>query len=214
MTDIEWYRQSDWTPVTAAEFERRLAKSRAQRSEYLRIQALTLAGTKRSEFATAAIELAQRFLELKKTGVGVAQAHATIAQAHATLGQVDAAVAAYRLAVDAEHAQPNVRGCHYLDFTWFVAKRTLISQFDEVLAVTQRNMDQRDLMFPANQYRYFGALALISGALGDKDNARRMAKNALSAAARKQGPFGTQPSLGLAEQDREIQGQLERLADA
>ena len=213
VTDIEWFRQTDWTPSASAEFERRLARARGQRSEYLRIQALALAATEMQEFAEAAIGLARRFLALKQAGSGVAQAHATIARAHATLGEIEAAVAAYGLAVDAEYAQPNIRGYHYLDFAWFVATQAVDTQYDEVLRVIQRNKRDQDLMFPANQYRYFGALALISAAQGDEENARRMAEGALSAAAHERGPFENHPGLGLVARDKsKSHARLQRLA--
>lgn len=215
MTSTEWYRQTEWTQSASAEFEKRLSRARGQRGEYLRIQALTLADTRNPEVAEAAIGLAHRYLTLKKAGVGVAQTHATIAKSYATLGDIDSAISSYRTAVEAEHSQPNVRGYHYIEFAWYVATNSLTEQYDEVLAAMKHNMLDQDLMFPVNQYRYFGALAIISADLGDQENARRMAKNALAAAARKQGPFEGHAHLGLIEKgNNEALARLEHLSAA
>lgn len=212
MTETDWYRNSQWTPEIENQFEARLARSRGQRGEYLRIQALTLVDTLRSECAEPAIALAQRHLELAPTGINAAQMHAAIAKAFITLGRTESAVDAFRSAVKSELARPNVRGYHYIDFAWFVATNSLSSHYDEALAAMQQIMQEQDLAFPANQYRYFGALALISADTEDIQNARRMAQNALSAASKEHGPFWRFPGLGLVGLQRDTtRSKLERL---
>jgi hypothetical protein len=58
-------------------------------------------------------------------------------------------------------------------------------------------MQEQDLIFPATQYRYFGALALIADDTGKKDEARRMAQLAIDASDVDRGPFWRSPLLGL-----------------
>jgi tetratricopeptide (TPR) repeat protein len=212
MTDPDWFRNSQWTPEIEQQFEARLARSRGQRGEYLRIQALTLVETLRSECAAPAIALAQRHVELAPTGIGAAQMHAAIAQAFITLGRLEPAVDAFRNAVKSELARPNVRGCHYIDFAWFVATNSLSPHYNEALAAMQQIMQAQDLVLSANQYRYFGALALISADTGDIQNARRMAQSALSAASEERGPFWRLPGFGLVGRQRDVaRSRLERL---
>jgi Tfp pilus assembly protein PilF len=212
MTDTDWFRNTEWTTEIEQQFEARLARSRGQRGEYLRIQALALAETLRSEYAAPAIALAQRNLEISPAGINAAQMHAAIAKAFVTLGRTESAVEAYRRAVKHEQARPNVRGFHYIDFAWFVATNNLSAHYSDALAAVQQNMQEQDLAFPANQYRYFGALALISAETGDSENARRMAKNALSAASQERGPFWRLPGLGLIGRQRDsARSRLERL---
>lgn len=209
----DWYRQQEWTPVVSTEFEKRLSRSRGQKSEYLRIQALTLADTLKPELAGPAVDLAKRFLELKSEGIGVAQMYATIAKAFSTLGNIAAANDAYKCAVDAESKWPNSRGYHYLDFAWFVATHKLTDQYSSALAAMDRNKQDQDFIFPANQYRYFGALALISSEGGDKETAKRMAKNALIAASKEKGPFKRLPWAGIVKRESdEIRVRLKQLA--
>jgi hypothetical protein len=210
---MDWYRQTAWTTEIADEFERRLARSRGQRSEYLRVQALTLADQNSAELASISINLAKRHLELSPAGISAAQMWATIAKACITLGQPDDVVAAYRQAIRLEANRPTVREYHYIDFAWYVASNSAVTLYSEVLAAVEKNREERDLIFPANQYRFFGALALIAADSGDGDEANRMAKSAISAAESQQGPFWRQRFLGLLKCSSDpIRVKLENLA--
>ena len=211
---MDWYRQTAWTSEIADEFERRLARSRGQRSEYLRVQALTLADQNSPKLASIAINLAKRQLELSPVGISAAQMWAVIAKACITLGQQDDVVAAYRQAIRLEANRPNVRGYHYIDFAWYVALNSAVALYPEVLAAVEENLQERDLIFPANQYRFFGALALIAADSGNSAEANRMARSAISAAKSQQGPFWRRPFLGLLKDSSSdpIRVKLEKLA--
>lgn len=210
---MDWYRHTAWTREIEDEFEHRLSRSRGQRSEYLRIQAVTLADQDIPRLAPIAIRLAKRQLELSPVGISAAQMWGTIAKACITLGQLDEAVDAYRQAIRLEAGRPNVRGYHYIDFAWHVATNAAVALYSEVLAAVEENLEERDMIFPANQYRFFGALALIAADSGDRVEATRMAKNAVSAAESKQGPFWRQPLLGLLKRSTDpIRIKLEKLA--
>lgn len=213
MMTTDWFRNTQWTPEIEAAFEARLSRSRWQRGEYLRIQALTLADTHKPEYAEPAIALARRQLELSPTGVYAAGVHATIAKAYITLGRAESAIEAFRCAVRSELARPNVRGYCYIDFAWFVATTGLEAHYEEAIAAMGQNMQPGDLALPSTQYRYFGALALISAEAGDLQNARRMALNALSAASQERGPFWRHPKIGLVREEKDaIRSRLEELS--
>ncbi|WPO98245.1 hypothetical protein SFA35_16515 [Pseudomonas sp. HR96] len=210
---MDWYRQIAWSEQIESEFERRLARSRGQRSEYLRIQAVTLADQDLSDLAPVAIKLAKRQLELSATGISAAQMWATVAKGCVTLGQFDEAMDAYRHAVRLEGQTPNVRGHHYLDFAWHVVTNSVVALYPEVLAAIEQNLQQRDLIFPANQYRYFAALALIAADSGDRAKASTLAKNALASIETSQGPFWRLPLLGRVKSRADpIRTRLEQLA--
>jgi hypothetical protein len=138
---------------------------------------------------------------------------ATIAKACITLRQHDDVVDAYRHVIRLDAGRPNVRGYHYIDFAWYVATNSAVALYPEVLAGAEDNLQEPDLIFPSNQYRFFGALALIAASSGDRAEARRMAKNAIRAEESKQGPFWRQPFLGLLKgsSDR-VRVKLEKLA--
>jgi hypothetical protein len=213
MSQMDWYRQTEWTREIEDEFERRLTRSRGQRSEYLRIQAITLVEQNVPRLALIAISLAKRQLELSPVGISAAQMWATIAKAHITLGQPDDVVDAYRQSIRLEAGRSNVRGNHYIDFAWYVATNSAVELYPEVLTSVDENMQERDLVFPGTQYRFFGALALIAADSGNASEARRMAKSAISAAKSERGPFWRQPLLGLLKGSRDpIRTRLEQLA--
>lgn len=215
MTKVDWFRQIEWTSEIEAEFEQRLSRSRGQRSEYLRVQALTLADQNVPSLAQVAINLARRQLELSATGIGAAQMWATIATAYVTLGQRNDALDAYRQSIRLEANRPNVRGGHYIDFAWYAATNSMVEIYQEVLAAIDNNMQERDLVFPATQFRYFGALALIADDSKDRDEARRLAQKAIGAAETKRGPFWRHPFLGLLKNRKDkVQLRLERLANS
>lgn len=213
MSDSDWFRQTQWTSAISSDFEARLARSRSQHSEYLRIQAFTLAETRDTANAAPAIQLATRYLERNESGLFAAQMHAAMALAYTTLGNMAEAVESYRRSVAMENIQRNVRGLHYIDFAWFAATHQLSQHYEEVLQAMKQNLIEGDLMFPATQYRYFGALAMISSDMGDKQNAKRMAANALAAAMHEKGPIRRYPLLGLVlgHQDK-IRARLEHIA--
>src|SRR5205085_5435551 len=110
---MDWYRQTEWTQEIEDEFERRLTRSRGQRSEYLRIQAITLVEQNDPRLAPIAVGLAKRQLESSPNGIAAAQMWATIAKAHVPLGQRHDVVDAYRQSIRLEAVRPNVRANHY-----------------------------------------------------------------------------------------------------
>ena len=209
----QWFRQTNWTPAAASEFQARLARTRGQRSEYLRIQAMTLAGTNQMHNAEPAVELARQLLAVRTDNLWVAQAHATMAKAFETIGRPYDAIDAYRKAVAAERELPNVRGCYYIDFAWFVAIHGIRDCYKEVQTNMESDLQSNDLVFPATQFRYFGAIALIAEDLGDRQHAKRMAESALAASAATQGPFSRHPGVGVVRnQADESLARIERLA--
>ena len=207
----DWFRKTAWSAQHAADFERNLARSRSQRAQYIKIQAQTLADTGKAQLADAAIQLAHRYLKEDPRGFFETQAHLTIAKASGTKGDVSAALQAYRNAVEAEARKPGLRCCAYLEFAWFVATRGLLEAFDDVLSAMNASQEA-DLIFPIAQYKYFGALALISNELKDREHARRMARNALEAKARA-APFSRHKGVGVVQGiDGDIQERIRRLA--
>ena len=85
-----------------------------------------------------------------------------------------------------------------------MAIHELVANYDEALVAIERNKQDRDLMFPTNQYRYLASLALISSGLGNSETAKRMANNALSSAAKEKGPFWRFPSLGIVKGESDV----------
>jgi hypothetical protein len=213
MTTQDWFRRTTWSPADADDFGTRLSRARGQRSEYLRIQAITLAGTGNPAVSDPAVQLANQYLREKPKGINRAQVYTTIARALELKGDCSGVLDAYRSAIEEETLRPNVRCLAYVDFAWFVSTRDVREAYDEVMAVMETSLQEEDLVFPMTQYKYFGALALISSALGDTEHASRMARNALGAASKKEGPFPRHRAVGVvAVIDHAIARKIERLA--
>jgi len=213
MKNEDWFRRKTWSAADEAEFETKLARARGQRAQYLHIQALTLTETENPALADPAIALANRQLQEDPESIFRAQVLCTIARASASKGDVPGAVAAYRRAVKAEQGR-GVRCCAYLQLAWFAVNHELTELYEEVLGIMHSSMNDTDLVFPAAQYKYFGALALISEALGDSANATRMAGKALEAATKQRSVFDRHPSVGLVENtDTAVHREIERLGN-
>jgi hypothetical protein len=210
-TRDDWYRKETWSAADAAEFERRLSRSRGQRTQYLKLQAWHLAQTKKPSLADAAILLANRYLAEEPNGFFEVEAHLITAEAKTTLQDFPGALQAYRCAVKAETRKRGRRCCAYLAYAWFAASNGLSEEFDDVLK-SMESMEQADLVFPMSQYKYFGALALISAEMQDCENARHMARNALEAAI-KSAPFRRHRAVGIVSGiDSVIQKRISQLA--
>lgn len=213
MSSEDWYRRETWTEEDEEQFEKKLSRTRGRRSEYLRIQAGTLAQTGEPAVARAAIGLATRYLRENPEGIFRAGVLLAIANASATLGDHHGAVQAYREALEAERRRPNVHELAHLHLAWFVATNDLDAVFEEVLAVLEATLTEEDLVLPFWQYRYFAAVAIMSSALGDAARATEMARRALEAAEVQRGPFWRHPNLGVARVDAKLQRRLAELSN-
>ncbi len=212
MSKRDWYRRTTWSEEEASDFERRLARARSRRSDCLRIQAVTLAEQGDPRLSDAAIGLGRRYLDENPDGAFAASVLLVIAKAHATKGDTGAALDAYREAVRVERETAGIRCNAYLEFAWFVVARELAELYDEVIEAMASG-EKSTLVYPVSRYRYFGALAFISDAQGDRAYASRMASNALEAAREHLGPFSRHPTVGVVERvDKRIQQKLEALA--
>jgi hypothetical protein len=207
----DWYRKETWSVADAAEFDRRLKRSRGQRTQYLKLQAWHLAQSRKTSLAAPAIALANRYLEEDPGGFFEVEAHLIIAEANTTLRDTSGALRAYRAAVKAEARKRGIRCCAYRSYAWFAATNGLADEFDDVLK-SMESMEVSDLVFPISQFKYFASLALISKELHDDENARRMARNALEAEA-KGAPFARHKDVGVVKGiDPSVQKRVRRLA--
>lgn len=162
--------------------------------------------------AEPAIELAKRYLQEDPNGSFVAEAHLIIAKAHVTKRDVSNALCAFRSAVDAEVNTRGLRCYAYLEFAWFATMNNLTEVFEEALKAME-SMQAQDLIFPINQFKYFGALAFISDFQRNRDHARKMANNALRADLQPAGPFPQHKDVGKVRGiDEDVQRRIWQLA--
>jgi tetratricopeptide (TPR) repeat protein len=180
------------------------------RSQYLRIQAHHLAQV--GQFADA-ITLLDRLIADYPDRLQLAPAHQQRGTCLMGLGFADSALDAYRDAIDAQRAFPNMRTTAPLDFGFAVARLEREDLYDEALSVVNAYATEPgSMVFPYEEFLASTTLALIAHARS-QSNARSMAQRALKAAAATHSGFPRHPSFGLVGSiDSEILDRLHRVA--
>jgi hypothetical protein len=207
----DWYRCTDWNESAETEFFRRLKRARHQKPQYLVIQAATLVGTGRREFAATALNLIELFVQEHYKPLFASGAFHTKAQALLILERWEEAFQAFEDALAARRAMPNVIDDTWLEYPLTIVRRRARDRYHRALDVLNEFVSPSGLVFPIQEFQYFATLALISADEGDREGASRWAKNAL-AATTKQAPFSRHPDVGLVGMsDADLQIELEQL---
>ena len=207
----EWFRRTRWSAADEEDFNRRLARSRAQRrAQYLRIQALHLTEAAPPRFDVA-LALLDRLITEYPDNLQLAQAHLQRAECLVILGRIEEGIAAFRSALATEREFPHSRTAAYLCFAYFVATSNMERLHDEALDVLEEFGHEE--MFPREIFLHNAALALIAHATGESSVAREAAARALTAASQSQSGFRYHPTVGLVEQaDPTVTARLNKLA--
>lgn len=171
MSNPDWYRNSDWSPEIAERFEARLARSRTQKAQYLRIQGSIL----KERHPAQAIALLERCIA-EGDPAFIAHAHAEMADASYRLGDVEAALRAFEAAMEQEAAEPMFRTNAPLDYAFLVALHERAERYDRALAVLDAAGEG---FLPSMTFEAAAARALIHSARGEADAARPAAVRAL-----------------------------------
>lgn len=191
MDNDNWFRNETWSPEVEEDFRARLKRAR-NKSQYLRIQASTLAST----HPQTALELLKEYFALGDDPFS-ADAHATQAEAYLALGEISAAVDALETALTRETRSPSVMTNAYLSLPCLVAERRLHQYYARALGILDEHRSKPTL--PVDHYRWHGAKALILSEQGKKAEAMQEAKLALDAALQTQSGFRYHPDLGLVD---------------
>jgi hypothetical protein len=197
----DWYRRTTWSASDEQDFLARLKRAR-RKAQYLVLQASALIDTGDRKLAAVGLQLIDRMLNEHPDAFFLSNAHLRRAEALVRLGRSEDAVFAFRDALAARRALPNVINYAYIEFAWTVARLGLRPSFDEVLAALEEFRQPDDLSFPVNAYRYAGALAFIMADRGDPTAARNQARLALKAIADETGPFSRHPDFGVVDPSR------------
>jgi tetratricopeptide (TPR) repeat protein len=199
--DFSWAERSTWTPDDQSQFYAKLKRARRiNRASYLIRQAEALAKSRWPDGNAIALALLDEATTHGVEAFHRSAFHKLRAECLFRRGDAEAAAAAYDAAFDAQAALPNIRVGLEIAFAWEVATRRIEALYDKAVErLAPVAKESMTLAWPINQYRYFGALAIISDELGDREGARRWATNALAASERVEGPFPRHRSLGVVE---------------
>jgi tetratricopeptide (TPR) repeat protein len=201
MTNDDWFRRTTWSDEDRTAFFARLGRSRgaSRKAQYLRIQAQTLADTRREPLFRAALELLDRLFAESPEPSQRAAAHHLAATCHEALGDLEEAVHQFRLALAAAAQHRGLDPGTALEFPWFVVEHDLADLYDEAL----RTLAAAHLAFPVQFFKAAAIRAVIAARQGDHRAASRHATEALEAAGLAEAPFRRHRGLGRVGQEYE-----------
>ena len=188
MARDDWYRNTDWNDAISSAFFEKLKRAR-DKSQYLRIQACTLA----KAHPRVALELLDRYFALGEN-FDMAQAHVDRATAYLALGELDSAIAAYEMAVERERAFPSLRTGASLDLPYLIALNGISDRYEQAFSMLSGPTD--GLMFPVDRFKHHAARAMILRS-SDRGAAVAEARLALESAALDHSGFRYHPRIGL-----------------
>jgi tetratricopeptide (TPR) repeat protein len=185
----DWFRNAEWNSDIEAAFFAKLKRARGK-SQYLRVQACTLAAT----HPRIALRLLDQYFALGDN-FDAAQAHVDRATAFLSVGQVEDALTSYETALSVEAKRPNYQTQASLDLPFVIACQGIVARYEQALHLLDRH--QSRLSFPVEYFRWHTSRALISGAVGVTAEAKAQARLALAAAEKDHSGFRYHPSVGL-----------------
>lgn len=111
----EWYRNTEWNDEIAADFEKRLARSRHQKAQNLSLQGHALI----PRHPDVARELLTRAVALDDP-LETPRALTFLALANLALGDIDGALTTYEAALERQAKQPNLIAVQPADYLFLV----------------------------------------------------------------------------------------------
>ncbi|GGD57664.1 hypothetical protein GRI62_01995 [Erythrobacter arachoides] len=166
-----WYRNVDWSDAIAADFERRLARSRHQKAQNLSIQG--------SHLIARHPAIAHRLLA---RAVAMEDAHETpracagLALASLALGDVDGALTAYETALEWQMRNRGTVAVHPADYAFLIGLFERSDRLAAALPIIDTLPDEA--MFGPDA-QVLCAKALVGAMAGRTDHARGYAEQAL-----------------------------------
>lgn len=207
----DWFRLPNLTEQTKAEFERRLARSRSSRYEYMRIQACALA---EAEAFNQALTLLDRILSEVPDYILIAWVWEQRANCLQKVGRFDDAIADYSKSIEVLKKHPSVRGSAPISLARLVYGLKRSDLYEGALVHLTDFWDPNPI-FPMEEFHQFGMTALLLNALGEAEGAKPPARRALAAAAKDRSNASKHRTLGLVrDRDLEIRKELEAIISA
>ena len=184
----DWFRVTEWTPAAAEEFDSRLARSRSQKAQYLRIQGSTL----KDSNPAAAASLLRRCIEIGDDSQ-TAGAWLDLGYALYRSGHIDNALQALESAIEQETRQPLFRTSAPFDYAMLVVLHDRAERFDRALEV----LDTAAALYPLMEFQRESARAIILHSKGRREEAQLGAQQALAAGDVREGWIPAHPQVGV-----------------
>jgi tetratricopeptide (TPR) repeat protein len=178
----DWYRNEKWNSEIERGFFERLARSRGQRDQQLKIQIQVLAG----RFPRDALSLIELYHDTRTDKVWDLDVIAASAKAYENLGEPDKALDAYRSILQHDENQPFFPTWVLLEAPFLIARKGNASDFQfafELLRRAELNISKQGVNFAIQRFILYASHALIRHRSGQKKEAKENAIAALQEAA-------------------------------
>lgn len=207
MSNDDWYRNQTWSDEIEAAFNAKLARSRSQKAQYLRIQGSIL----KDAFPAAAIQLLRRCIE-QGEDFHIAHAYLDMAHAQYVSGDIEAALGFLEDAMNQQRRQPMFRTSAPYDYAMLVALHEREERYDQALSILDC---ANDSLFSSIIFQAEAARALIFAARGQMGEAYTAARHALSAEAEEVGWIPGHPEVGvISNHDNPLSKRLREIVTA
>ncbi|WP_162806668.1 hypothetical protein [Sphingosinicella terrae] len=173
MGSEDWYRNTHWGAQMEAAFDAKLARSRSQKAQYLRIQGSIL----KDSHPAAAIRLLGRCVD-EGDPFHVAPALLEMAHAYYVSGEVQRALELLEDAIEQQVREPLSRTSAAYDYAMLVALHERTERYERALAALDAADDP---IFSSMVFQAEAARAVIYRSKGEGERARRAAQAALAA---------------------------------
>lgn len=200
----DWYRAHTWDEATEAAFEARLRRSRAGRSQYLKIQGLSLADSPRQRDREVARTMFARVIEefedVTRERMHVIDSWAALGRSLHREGLVDGALRAferYRQLVDAS-GRPSASSSSdlaHIELLLQIGTAEALDRAADLIASRATDVQAHPTAMPVEHFRH----ARMAARVADRRNERvagDFARLALNLAEDRSDPFPNHPGVG------------------
>lgn len=175
MTD--WYRRETWTKNDEAQFFAKLGRAwKTSRSQYLKIQAMTLIATRRKELLRIAEMLLMKVLsDHPDDRTEISSTYSSLGAIYQIQGDYDRALEYFKRSMDYETGFPNVRTGSNVCFAEVVVQSGKTELYNEAEQILLTEINAKGLKWPYQDYIVYSLLSIISKFNGDHAQATRYA---------------------------------------
>jgi len=192
MAPEKWFCNEEWNLTIEEHFFKKLRRAR-DKAQYLKIQAGCLC----KKHPQVALALLEKFFALDGNSIFRADAFLHQAEVHLSLGDKRKALESFQKALQRQREFPNVITPAWSEYGLLVATEKMSELFDDALKVLQEH--KTGLLFPIEQFLWYGIYALITDARGERQAAKEYAAKALHISGLTHSGLRYHPKLGLVE---------------
>ncbi|HWU49554.1 MAG TPA: hypothetical protein VN042_06735, partial [Asticcacaulis sp.] len=191
----DWFRNATWSADIETAFFAKLNRARSQKSQYLVIQALTLAKT-RPDICLKLIDLYFAQGEDVNNDFDHVRALDARRQAYEATGDIPRALDAIKAVLKQEQLKPRHIVGADVQFPYFVASHNLTAEYSLAKTLLD-NRAEDSIIFPVIKFKIYAAYALMADDLKLYTDARSHAGEALRWAHMSSSGLRYHPTVGL-----------------